>query len=182
MIILIETNAAKYFHLVTGDGTYGVIELVDGEYRAEYYGFPVNGHSIHDNEYWEQSPMYHVGYFDDLKDAVLNFLEELIYPTDYVEELIRKEGSVKIDDWLLEYKELPEDKVDDYIQSCLAKAPYLPWYKYAKESRLEAEFYEMHPDDETPDSNADECYDRAAYLHKLAEKMESLRATAGHIS
>jgi len=171
MVVIIDTNAAKYFHLITADGTYGVIELVDGQYRAEYYGCSIGVHSINDNEYWEQSPMYHVGCFDTLQEAVVAMLEEFTYPTDYIEELIRKANSVEIDDWLLEYKRLDEKSVDKYIQSCLNKLPMLPLWGYAKESQREAEFYVTHPDEGSPTP----CYEREEYLSQVAELMDRVR-------
>ena len=175
MIVIIDTNAAKYFHLITADGTYGVIELVDNQYRAEYYGCSIAGHSINDNEYWEQSPMYHVGCFDVLQDAVLGFLEEISYPTDYIETLIKRKDSVEINDWLLEYKRLGEEEVDEVIQDCLTKLPYLGLRGYAKECEREAEFFDMHSGEETPTSNVFDCYERANYLYDVAEIMDRIR-------
>ena len=183
MLIIIKERDGPYdyYHIATAIGGYGIIESVDGKFRAEHYDESVRGVSVTD-DMWQSADLFHLGNTDTFEEAL-----QLITAALELPPYISGKGKNN-DDWLCKYvrqMHLPED-VDTVLHTWFMKMDAVPWAGHANESRREAEFFETHTAEDPHGLRASECYARADALDFMHNtRIDSFReegATVGHTS
>lgn len=166
MIAIIHNPDKTYYHILGINGAYGIIELVDEHYRAEHYGDPIGNHSVMDNDYWEVNPLFYVGEYETITEAIMELLieMELIHP--YLVGLIKNCSAPTTEDWLVDPICCDDQDVDVTVRNWLDDAKKQKWMGRAKDCTREGEFFETYEVD--PDQ-ASKCYRRAEYFEFLAE-------------
>jgi len=170
MILVLAVDKETYFNVVHLNGMFGAIELVDGVYRAEHYDESIEGHSVNDNDFFNDADMIHDGEHKTIEKAVIAIVKGMGVSHPYLEHIINNKTVSDNHDWLV--KVSVKENIDKQIQEWIKESREICFNDYAKESRKEAEYFETHePESEEEIS---ECWNRAEYLEYLCDLVSDL--------
>jgi hypothetical protein len=167
MLIIIKEHS-NYHHIATVYGGYGIIEGVDGKFRAEHYDESVRGVSVTD-DVWQSAGLFHLGNTDTF-DQALQLITAALELPPYISTCIAAGHAKDNDDWLCKYVRCPED-IDDALRAWFTEMDAVPWAGHANESRREAEFFETRTAEDPHGLRASACYARDAALEDVHTKL-----------
>jgi hypothetical protein len=183
MLIIIKERD-DYYHIATAIGSYGIIEGVDGKFRAEHYKLFAMDMLVTDIvEYTERRT--ELGNTDTFEEALQLITAALELPP-YISTRIAAGHAKTNQDWLVRYVTCPDivgyterrtihgelvefeyeysDDVDTMLSTWYTKMGTVSWLGHANESRREAEFFETHTAEDPHGLQASECHARADAL------------------
>ena len=175
MIKILHNQDQTYFNVTTIAGHLGIIEFVDGFYRAEYYSDKPMVTAQTDEELGQIlecfSELYHLGEYDTFEEALTELIESFGIHSDLLNVLLQ--DPLSNEDWLIDSSVSDEIHFyDNYIK--WKSQSYTNYFPKARELEREAEFYETYEPD--PDQ-ANKLYERAKLMYGIDEWLKGYEVT-----